>query len=88
MKVFKNRPRKTCGRQALNYLKWYDLPKADHTPFKFFRGCLPQIFLGPFLNILSHMFVRKSRCLVHMLQSTGGKDVAIPKRSKKVKFIP
>ena len=23
--------------------------------FKFFEGCLPQISLGPFLNILSHM---------------------------------
>ena len=23
-------------------------------PFKFFKGCLPQILLGPFLNTLSH----------------------------------
>ena len=23
---------------------------------KFFKGCLPQILLGPFLNIFSHMF--------------------------------
>ena len=23
--------------------------------FKFFKGCLPQILLGPFLNTLSHM---------------------------------
>ena len=25
-------------------------------PFKFFKGCLPQILLGPFLNTLSHIF--------------------------------
>ena len=25
--------------------------------FKFFKGCLPQILLGPFLNTSSHLFV-------------------------------
>ena len=25
--------------------------------FKFFKGCLPQIFLGPLLNTLSHLFL-------------------------------
>ena len=25
---------------------------------RFFKGCLPQISLGPFLNILSHLFVK------------------------------
>ena len=30
-------------------------------PFKFFKGCLPQILLGPFLNTLSRIkFVDKS----------------------------
>ena len=24
-------------------------------PLKFFKGCLPQILLGPFLNTLSHL---------------------------------
>ena len=24
-------------------------------PFKFFKGCLPQVLLGPFLNALSHI---------------------------------
>ena len=24
-------------------------------PFKFFKGCLPQVLLGPFLNTLSHI---------------------------------
>ena len=27
--------------------------------FKFFKGCLPQIFLGPFLNTLTHIYLNK-----------------------------
>ena len=27
-------------------------------PFNFFKGCLPQILLGPFLNTLSHITLR------------------------------
>ena len=38
-KVFKNGPSEICGRQ----------------PFKFFKGCLPQISLGSFLNTLLHI---------------------------------
>ena len=49
-KVFKNRPSKICGRQPLKNFKEYGLLEADF--FKFFKGCLPQILLGPFLNIL------------------------------------
>ena len=51
-KVFKNEPSKICGRQPLKSLKWYGL-LVYH--FKFFKGCLPQILLGPFLNTFSHM---------------------------------
>ena len=29
--------------------------------FKFFRGCLPQIVLGPFLNTLTQMTCKKQR---------------------------
>ena len=28
--------------------------------FKFFKGCLPQILTGPFLNILSHLLGNKN----------------------------
>ena len=28
--------------------------EARPYPFKFFKGCLPHIFLGPFLNTLTH----------------------------------
>ena len=27
--------------------------------FKFFKGCLPQILLSPFLNTLTHIFLNK-----------------------------
>ena len=41
-----------CGRQP--YGLWSALGRPYH--FKFFKGCLPQILLGPFLNTLSHLF--------------------------------
>ena len=28
-------------------------------PFKFFKDCLPQTLLGPFLNILSYMLLKR-----------------------------
>ena len=42
-----------CGRQSLKNLKRYRLLKRC---FKSFKGCLPQISLGPLLNTLSHIF--------------------------------
>ena len=42
VKVFKNGPSKICGRQLLKNLK-------------FFKGYLPQILLGPFVNTLTQM---------------------------------
>ena len=41
-KVFKNGPGNICGRQHLR------------VPSNFFKGYLPQILLGPFLNTLTH----------------------------------
>ena len=35
--------------------------------FKFFKGCLPQILLGPFLNTLSHFILRVSKMRSHVL---------------------
>ena len=56
VRVFKNRPRKVCRRQPLKNLKWYDLPKQTRPyHFKFFKGCLPKILLGPFLNTLTQL---------------------------------
>ena len=46
-KVFKNGPSKIYARQSLKNLKGFD--------FKFLKGCLLQILLGPFLNTLSQM---------------------------------
>ena len=36
-------------------------------PFKFFKGCLPQILLEPFLNTLSYLFLKLIRLLVMQL---------------------
>ena len=53
-KVFKNGPSKICRRQPLNNLKGYGLLKQ--TIYKsFFKGCLPQVSLDPFLNTLSYI---------------------------------
>ena len=45
--VFKNGPSKICGRQPFKNLKGYGLRKQN-----FFKGRLPQILFGPFLNTL------------------------------------
>ena len=53
-KVFENGPSGICCRQPLKKLKWLIcLSRSCH--FKFFKGCLSQISLGPFLNTLSHL---------------------------------
>ena len=54
-KVFKNGPRKICGRQPLICL-------CRPYPFRFFKGCLPQMLLGPFLNTLSQMMRLSKLC--------------------------
>ena len=46
VKVFKNGPKKICGRQPLKNMKWYQ--------FKYFEGCLAEILFGPFWNIFTH----------------------------------
>ena len=48
IKVFKNGPSKICERQSLK-----NSSRPYH--FKFFKGFLPQILLGPFLNTLAHV---------------------------------
>ena len=53
-KIFKSGPNKICGRQPLKHLKGYGLLSRPY-PFNFFKGCLPQILLGPLLNTLFQM---------------------------------
>ena len=53
-----NEPSKICGRQLLKNLKRYGLPRQTISlHLKFFKGCLPQILLDPFLNTLTHTCV-------------------------------
>ena len=54
-KVFKNGPSKICGWQPFKILKGYGLFKQTIS-HKFFKVCLPQVLLGPFLNTLFHLF--------------------------------
>ena len=37
--------------------------------FKFFKGCLPQILLGPFLNTLTHLFLNFIILMAFLLQT-------------------
>ena len=46
--IFNDGKSKILGRQPLK--TWSTL--ADHMVFKFFKGCLPEFLLGPFLNTL------------------------------------
>ena len=52
-KIFKNGPSKIYGRQRFKKLKLYGLLKPY--PIKIFKGCLPQVLFGPFLNTLCQM---------------------------------
>ena len=49
VKEFKNGPSKICGSDMVC------LGRPHH--FKFFKGCHPQILVGPFLNTLTHIFI-------------------------------
>ena len=52
----KNEPSKTCRRQPLRSL--IDMVCLGRPgDFKFFKGCLPQILLGQFLNALTRMLL-------------------------------
>ena len=53
-KVFKNGSSKICGRQPLKKLKGYGVLEQTIS-LQIFKGCLPQILLGIFLNTLSHL---------------------------------
>ena len=65
VKVFKNGPSKTCGRQPLKIRSdMVCLSRSYH--FKFFKGCLQQTLLGPFLNTLTH-FISDQLVLKHLL---------------------
>ena len=34
---------------------------------KFFKGCLPQVLLGPFLNALSQLYLRVVKVLIELM---------------------
>ena len=44
---------------TVSLLQWRAVCLSRPYPFKFFKGCLPQILLGPLLNTLSHISMYK-----------------------------
>ena len=61
--VFKNGASNICGRLTLKNLNGYGVLKQTKSlqtlpsPFKLFKGFLPQILLARFLNTLSHIII-------------------------------
>ena len=53
--------------------------------FKFFKGCLPQILLGPFLNTLSHL-VLFQKSMMEPLYKNSKRLKAINNFCKKAPF--
>ena len=60
-KLFKDGQSKICGRQPLKNFEGVWSALGIPYPFKFFKGCLPQILLGPFLNPLPHLIMTDLR---------------------------
>ena len=46
--------------------------------FKFFKGCLPQILTGPFLNTLSQIINELGHCIGYSLMYNTGAGLAQP----------
>ena len=63
VKVFKNVPSKICGRQ-----------QAVHITSNFFKGCLPQILLGPFLNTLTQIWYWQNPSIYQTFQLWVGRN--------------
>ena len=55
-KVFKSGPSKICGRQPFKKFEKGIVCLGRPYPFKFFKGCLPQILFGSLLSTLSYLF--------------------------------
>ena len=80
-KAFKNGPSKNYGRQPSKNLKL--CLTRPYSFFIFFKGCLPQVFLGPFLNTLSQIYIPST---TFQAKKTGPTFEAL-KRVKKTKEI-
>ena len=72
-KVFKSGPSKIYGRQPLKNLKGYMVCLSKLHPFKFVKGCVPQILLGPLLNTWTHI----SHLLVVFLWLTMNREMFV-----------
>ena len=73
-KVFKSGPSKNCGRQPSKNLNGYGLLRKT-VSIQIFKGCLPQILLGPILNTLSHIKLKLS--LTDLQVSLGSTQILL-----------
>ena len=88
----KSGPSEICGRQPLKNLKWFCWSRPYH--FKFFKGCLPQISLGTFLNTLSQIKEQRkisvpiasiTEIQIHMKENV--KEISIHIDRKKIEYV-
>ena len=71
-----NGPSEICGRQPLKNLKYMVcLGRPYH--FKLFKGYVPQILFGPFLNILTQTIFCISFMVFSTCRSATSADVMI-----------
>ena len=59
----RNGQSKISGIQPLKNLKWYGLPSWTIS-LKIFKGCLPELLIGPVMNTLTHTFLKQSHILI------------------------
>ena len=58
-KIFTNGPSKNLWSKAFKKIELIWSAKIDHLASIFFKDCIPQILLGPFLNTLFNNWIVK-----------------------------
>ena len=87
--------RKLIVKHFPKHIKWDEVFKNGPRPLKFFKGCLPQIFVGPFLNALSQISNKNTMKLSYSyipnmtlhVMSTKHSNSLLTERKKPCKWI-
>ena len=61
----------------VKFVEWYGLPKHTIYHFEFFKGCLPQILLDPFLNTLTHVYSHSLACWIWKVKYFARKKIKL-----------
>ena len=78
-KVLENGPSKICGKQPYRLFRQYS--------FKFFKGCLHQILVGPFLNTLTHISFAKNINIDHFIKYSYSQTRIFPYKNGIYNFL-